>query len=64
MQTLVRAFVIALALTGAVASAHTSNSDLAATPIMTRTSALPVPSCPPSDPDACGMGRNGGFSPR
>ena len=53
MKNIVRAFVVALALTGAVASAHTPKS---ATPIITKSSAMPIPCCPPNDPNACGMG--------
>ena len=55
MKTVVRAFVVALALTGAVASAHTTNNVASAKPVITRTSAMPVPSCPPGDPDGCGI---------
>ena len=55
MKLIVRTFVAILVLTGAVAttqttSASTSNKDTAA-----RTSMLPIPMCPPDDPNACGM---------
>jgi hypothetical protein len=55
MKHIVRAFVVVLVLTGAAASTQTttssSNKITAA-----RTSMLPVPTCPPNDPNACGMG--------
>jgi hypothetical protein len=57
MKLIVRAFVVVLVLTGAAAtttqtsSASTQNKVTAA-----RTSMLPVPTCPPDDPNACGMG--------
>jgi hypothetical protein len=40
MKMIIRSLVIALAVTGAIAS---------------KTSAMPVPSCPPSDPNGCGI---------
>jgi hypothetical protein len=52
MNLVVRAFVVALALTGAVATAS-SNRTPATKPVLTRTSAMPIPSCPPNDPNAC-----------
>lgn len=56
MKNLVRAFVVALALTGAVASAHTGSVSASATPVLTKSSAMPIPSCPPNDPNGCGIG--------
>lgn len=56
MKNLVRAFVVALTVTGAVASAHTTRSAVA--PTVTKPSAFPIPSCPPDDPNACGMGNS------
>lgn len=55
MKNIVRAFVIALTLTGAVASAHTykSSSDNVKPTLMAN---LPIPMCPPDDPNACGLG--------
>jgi hypothetical protein len=58
MNHIVRAFVVVLVLTGAAAStqissASTQNNKVAAV----RTSMLPVPTCPPDDPNACGMGQ-------
>ncbi|HEY5329175.1 MAG TPA: hypothetical protein VIJ79_04765 [Acidobacteriaceae bacterium] len=52
-NTMIRAFVIALALTGAVSTAHsktTAPSFSSAT-----ASAFPVPMCPWNDPHACGL---------
>jgi hypothetical protein len=53
MKFIVRTFVIALALTGAFATTRTNAS--AATVITAKTSAMPIPSCPPNDPNACGI---------
>lgn len=58
MKNLVRAFVAVLALTGAVASAHTRTSS-SASPVLTKQTAIGIPSCPPDDPNACGMGTAG-----
>jgi hypothetical protein len=55
MKLAIRTLVVALALTGAAAtqisSASTQNKVAAA-----RVSVLPVPTCAPDDPNACGMG--------
>jgi len=56
MKHLVRAFVVVLVLTGAVASTQTSSASTKNKVVATRTSMLPVPSCAPDDPNACGMG--------
>jgi hypothetical protein len=55
MKNLVRAFVIALTLTGAVASAHTRTSS--SDKIVVKTSSMPFPWCPPGVPDGCGINR-------
>lgn len=56
MKHIVRATVIALVLTGAVASTHaTSTSSSKATVAAAKTSAMPTPMCAPDDPNACGM---------
>ncbi len=55
MKHLVRAFVIVLALTGAVASTQTSPASSQKQVVLAKTSAMPVPMCPPDDPDACGI---------
>jgi hypothetical protein len=56
MKHIVRAFVVALVLTGAVASTQTSSASTKTKVTVARTSMLPVPTCPPDDPNACGMG--------
>jgi hypothetical protein len=51
MKNLVRAFVLSLVVTGVYASAQINN---AAQPVLSaKVSALPIPSCPPNDPDGC-----------
>ena len=56
MKHVVRAFVAVLVLTGAVASSQTSSATTKNKVTVARTSMLPVPSCAPDDPNACGMG--------
>ena len=56
MKHLVRAFVVALVLTGAVASTQTSSASTQNKVKAARTSLIPVPTCPPDDPNACGLG--------
>jgi hypothetical protein len=55
MKNIVRAFVVVLALTGAAATTMTPSASAQHKITATRTSMLPVPMCPPSDPNACGM---------
>jgi len=55
MKHLVRAIVIALTLTGAVASTYATSSSASAKASVVKTSAFPVPTCPPGDPDGCGI---------
>jgi hypothetical protein len=55
MKQLVRAFVVALVLTGAVASTQTSSASTQNKVTMAKVSMLPIPSCAPDDPNACGM---------
>jgi hypothetical protein len=58
MKIIVRAFVLALTLTGIAATTQISSASTKTNvALSTRTSALPVPMCPPGDPDACGLGR-------
>ena len=54
MKHIVRATVIALVLTGAVASTHATSSSKT-TVVAAKTSAMPTPMCAPDDPNACGM---------
>jgi hypothetical protein len=56
MKHLVRAFVIVLVLTGAVASTQTSSASTQKKVAVGKVSMLPIPSCAPDDPNACGMG--------
>jgi hypothetical protein len=55
MKHVVRAFVVVLVLTGAVASTQTSSASTKTRMTTARTSMLPVPSCAPNDPNACNM---------
>jgi hypothetical protein len=56
MKHIVRAFVVVLVLTGAAASTQTSSASTQNKVTASRVSVLPVPTCPPDDPNACGMG--------
>jgi hypothetical protein len=51
-NTMIRAFVVVLALTGAAATAHSKTTGHVAT---AGTSAYPVPMCHPNDPNGCGI---------
>jgi hypothetical protein len=55
MKIIVRTFVAALVLTGAIATTQTSSASTQKV-AATRVSVLPIPSCAPDDPNACGMG--------
>ena len=55
MKHLVRAFVAILVLTGAVATTQTSSASAKNKVTVAKVSMLPIPSCPPDDPNACGM---------
>jgi hypothetical protein len=56
MKHIVRAFVVVLVLTGAAATTQTSSASTKNKVAVARTSMLPVPTCAPNDPNACGMG--------
>jgi hypothetical protein len=56
MKHIVRAFVVVLVLTGAVASTQTSSASTQNKVTIAKVSMLPVPMCAPDDPNACGMG--------
>ena len=56
MKHIVRAFVVVLVLTGVAATTQTSNASAKNKIAASRTSMLPVPTCAPNDPNACGMG--------
>jgi len=56
MKNIIRAFVVALAVTGFASAAHVSavaqtNPDKV---MIAKSSAFPVPMCPPDDPTGCG----------
>jgi len=57
MKNIVRAFVVVLALTGAAASSQISSSNVASSNaiVVSKTSALPTPTCPLNDPNACNI---------
>jgi hypothetical protein len=55
MKLLVRAFVVVLALTGAVATTQISSASTQNMVSANRVSVVPVPTCAPDDPNACGM---------
>jgi hypothetical protein len=55
MKNLVRAFVVVLALTGAAASTRIASASDQSNVTVSKTSAIPIPMCPPDDPNACGI---------
>jgi hypothetical protein len=55
MKHIIRAFVVVLVLTGAVASTQTSTASTQNKVTVAKVSMLPVPMCPPDDPNGCGM---------
>ena len=57
MKYIVRAFVVVLALTGAAASTQIASASAQTKVTASKTSAIPVPMCPPDDPNACGIDR-------
>jgi hypothetical protein len=59
MKNIIRAFVVALVLTGAAATTTTASAKTVAAP--KKLSALPIPMCPPDDPNSCGIQQLGGF---
>jgi flagellar basal body-associated protein FliL len=58
MKIFIRAFVVVLALTGAVASTQFSSASTQTKVNVAKTSAMPVPMCDPNDPNACGIDGN------
>lgn len=56
MKIFVRSLVIALALTGAIATTYAKAPSATAKVSVSKTSAIPIPSCPPDDPNGCGIG--------
>jgi hypothetical protein len=59
MKLIIRTFVAILVLTGVAATTQTSSASTQNKVAAARTSMLPVPSCAPDDPNACGMGLGG-----
>lgn len=59
MKMLVRAFVLSLAVTGAVASSHALSATNTRNTLAPRMSEMPCPMCPPNDPNGCGIGAYG-----
>jgi hypothetical protein len=55
MKTIIRAFVVVLALTGAAASTQIASASAQTNVAAAKTSAMPIPTCPPDDPAACGI---------
>ena len=55
MKVIVRCLVIALAVTGAIATSFANAAPAKASIVASKTSAMPVPRCPPDDPNGCGM---------
>ena len=55
MKIIVRSLVIALAVTGAIATTCANASPAKAAVSISKTSAVPVPTCPPDDPNGCGI---------
>jgi hypothetical protein len=53
MKLIVRAFVVALALTGAVATTLTPSASAQNKVVASRVSFMPIAVCPPNDPNAC-----------
>ena len=56
MKIIIRSLVIALAVTGAVASSYAKAPTATSTVKISKTSAMPIPSCPPYSGNTCGMG--------
>jgi hypothetical protein len=55
MKLAIRSLVVILALAGAVATTQTSSASTSNKIVAARTSMLPIPTCPPDDPNACGI---------
>ena len=55
MKTAIRTLVVVLALSGAAATTQTSSASTQNKVTTARASMLPIPTCPPDDPNACGM---------
>jgi hypothetical protein len=56
VKAVIRTFVVVLALTGAVATTQISSASAQNMVTANLVSVVPVPTCAPDDPNACGMG--------
>jgi hypothetical protein len=56
MKIIVRSLVIALAVTGAIATSYAKAPSASSKVTIAKTSAMPIPSCPP-DGGSCGLGQ-------
>jgi hypothetical protein len=56
MKIIVRSLVIALAVTGAIATSYAKAPSATSKVTIAKTSAMPVPTCPP-DGGTCGLGQ-------
>ena len=59
MKLIIRTFVAILVVTGAAATTQISYASSHNKVTVARVSCLPIPSCAPDDPNACGMGLGG-----
>ena len=57
MKTLIRVFVVTLAISGSVAYTQISSNNSQANTVATRVNSMPIPTCPPDDANACGIVR-------
>jgi hypothetical protein len=57
MKTIVRAFILALAVAGVAASTQISSASTSKVTVA-KVTALPIPMCAPDDPNACGIAGN------
>jgi hypothetical protein len=55
MKLTIRSLVLVLAITGAAATTLTSSASTQNKVVASRVSLLPVPTCAPDDPNACGI---------
>jgi hypothetical protein len=55
MKLFVRALVLALVVSGAAATTLTASTSSQSKVVASRVSLLPIPSCAPDDPNACGI---------
>ena len=59
MKSVVRAFVVTLVLTGVAATTQISSASTQNKVVASRVvSSIPVPTCPPDDPNAGGMAQD------